>query len=246
VIDELRTWQLPAADHAFDELLASVRFEEVTGGRRGTVLVRPTERGEVPIVRTTTPYRAPARTFAPIHARLADQIRAVAELPHELDNALIEHYTNTYVRMKRHSDQALDLADGSSIAVYSCYRDPARPSRRLVVTPKLPGGAPFELPLVHGGVVTFSLAANRRFTHAILLREHAPDNEWLGITFRSSKTRVRFVDGAPWIAGQRLTLADEDQRRTLFELRRRENTEIDFEYPAIGYTLSASDLVPPE
>jgi hypothetical protein len=38
--------------------------------------------------------------------------------------------------MKRHSDQALDLADGSSIAIYSCYRDARRPTRHLVVTPK--------------------------------------------------------------------------------------------------------------
>jgi hypothetical protein len=236
--DELRTRRLPGAAPAFDELLASVRFDDVARGRRGAVLVE-LEAGGVPIVRTTTAYRAPAQPFREIHDRLARQIGPA------FNNALVEHYTNAYATMKRHSDQALDLADGSTIAVYSCYRDPARPSRRLIATSK-ETGATSEIAMDHHGVVELSLDANRRFTHAIVLCANAPDNEWLGITFRTSKTIVRFVDGVPLLpGGARLTLADDDQRREFFQLRRRENDELDFAYPPLTYTISESDLQPP-
>lgn len=241
--EQFRSWRLSAAP-PFEELLASVRFDEVTKGRRGAVLIKADASG-VPIVRTTTSYRAPAQLFRPIHDGLAQQISARGSLSQPFNNALVEHYTNAYSTMKRHSDQAQDLADGSWIAVYSCYRDPERPSRRLMVQPK-ESGAGFEVPLDHGSVVVFSLASNRRFTHAISLRATAPDNEWLGITFRTSKTRLRFVDGQPTLpSSARLTLASEDQRRELFQMRRRENQELSFEYPSLSYTLSESDLLPP-
>lgn len=237
---------MPAVEPSFDELVASARFDDVGKGRRGTVLVEVDAQGAIPIVRTTTPYRVPATRFGELHVRLAREIRQVAAISQAFDNALIEHYTNAYTRMKPHSDQALDLADGSSIALYSCYRDPGRPTRRLRVKSKESEVA-FELPLAHGSVVVFSLETNRRFVHAIELIANACDNEWLGITFRTSKTFVRFVDGQPWLSnGTRLTLATDDQRRELFQLRRRENDEPSFTYPAISYTLSESDLQPPE
>jgi len=243
VADEFRSWLLSTADNPFDELLASVRFDDVAKGRRGTVLVR-VDAGGIPIVRTTTSYRAPAQPFRDIHDRLAQQIRGNASCA--FNNALVEHYTNGYSTMKRHSDQALDLADASSIAVYSCYRDPRRPSRRLIVKSK-ESDASFEIVLAHGSVVAFSLDTNRRFTHAIAPCANAPDNEWLGITFRTSRTVVRFVDGHPHLPnGERLTLANDEQRREFFQLRRRENDETDFRYPSISYTISESDLRLPE
>jgi hypothetical protein len=236
VTDEFQTWSV--SDYPFDELLASARFEELGKGRKGAVLVKLDDRG-MPVVRTTTQYRLAAQRFLDVHDRLARDLGA------PFNNALIEHYTNAYSTMKRHSDQALDLLDGSSIAIYSCYRDPERPSRRLIVKPK-ESGAGLEITLTHGSVVAFSLDTNRRFTHTIALRERAPDNEWIGVTFRTSKTFVRFVDGQPWFPdGTRLMLADEDQRRDFFHLRRRENDETTFAYPSIPYTISESDLAPP-
>lgn len=222
---EFRTFRIEAS---FDELTASVRFEDVAKGRRAAVLVKPSERG-IPIVRTTTVYASPAQRFGALHERLAREI-----LPGS-NNALVEHYTSAYSSMKRHSDQALDLV--SSIAVLSCYRDPGNPTRRLVVKAKQ-GDEAFDIPLLHGGVVAFSLETNRRFTHAIAPSSKA-DNDWFGITFRTSKTFVR--DGA--IDGVPLTLATEEQRREFFQLRRRENDELDFTYPPIAYTLSPSDLM---
>ena len=238
---EFRSYAL--AGYSFDELLASVKLEDVAKGRRGTVIVKGD--AAVPLVRSTTAYRAAARRFDRIHELLAQDIQRIAELPCELDNALVEHYTNAYSTMKRHSDQALDLAAGSSIAIYSCYRDPRAPVRRLVVKAKN-ADTSFELPLAHGTVVAFSLETNRHFTHTIALTANAPHNDWLGLTFRTAKTFVTFVDGKPQLAnGAQLTLADEDQRRAFFQMRRRENDEIEFTYPSLSYTLSESDMLAP-
>ena len=117
------------------------------------------------------------------------------------NNALIENYTNAYRTMGFHSDQALDLQPGSLIALFSCYSDPelATPPRKLVVEPKeAGGGGGFEVPLEHNSVVVFSLHANTRFRHKIVLdAADAPENTWLGGTFRTSRTFVHFRDGTP-------------------------------------------------
>lgn len=152
--------------------------------------------------------------------------------------------------MGSHSDQALDLADGSFIAIFSCYKHPpaAGPPRKLLVERKEAGGGHAEIPLADRGVVVFSVDANRRLKHKIVLdtSARAPENRWLGVTFRTSKTFVRFrgehpcfPDGAP------LTLAGEEQRREFYKLRRRENNETSFTYPRITYTISESDRMPP-
>lgn len=74
----------------------------------------------------------------------------------------------------------------------------------------------------------------------------AADNPWLGVTFRTSKTPLRFRDRQPYLpSGERLISADEDQRGEFYRLRRRENTETDFRYPQLTYTVSESDLLPP-
>ncbi|HEX2870209.1 MAG TPA: alpha-ketoglutarate-dependent dioxygenase AlkB [Polyangiaceae bacterium] len=241
---DFRSWRPLTAAPSFEDLIASVQLDDVTKGRRGAVLVEPDASG-VPIVRTTTQYRVAAQLFRPVHARLAQAIRRTGLLPQPFNNALVEHYTSAYAKMKRHSDQAQDLADGSWIAVYSCYREPELPSRRLVIHPKATGSA-FEVPLEHGSVVAFSVDTNRRFTHAITLRSPAPENEWFGITFRTSKTLLRFIDGRPILPHDvPLSLASEDERRELLQMRRRENEESDFVYPPTSYTLSESDLLPP-
>lgn len=249
--DALRSYPILAEGNPFAQLLASVRFEDVGEGRQGAVLVEVDEAGSVPIVRTTTRYRTPAQPFQALHARLARRIQEAASLPIAFNNALVERYTSAYTRMGAHSDQALDLADASFIAVFSCYEHPegVSPPRRLLVKPKGAVGPPVDIPLAHGCAVVFSVEANRRFEHKIVLspRARARENPWLGLTFRTSKTIVRHRDGrAHFHDGTRLTLADDEQRRELYRLRHRENNEVDFSYPRISYTLSESDLMPPE
>jgi hypothetical protein len=204
----------------------------------------------VPIVRTTTAYTLPAQYFRPIHTTLAQQIRECASLAIPFNNALLEIYTRAYPTMGAHSDQALDLDDAGVIALFSCYERPeAGPSRQLVVESKEPGEPSFAIPLLHGHVVVFSADTNRRFRHRIVLDRATadPDNRWLGVTFRTSKTYVDVREGQPRVAdGTPLTLADEQERHEFLRLRRRENQETDFVYPRITCTLSPSDLWPPE
>lgn len=249
IAGEFRLLTLPHDGNRFDELLASVRWEGVGKGRQGAVLTKVDEVGGVPLVRTTTKYRTPAQRFGSAHERLARQIQTLASLPVAFNNALIENYTNAYASMGGHSDQALDLADGSFIALFSCYQHPERatPPRKIVVEPKA-GGETVEVPLTQHSVVVFSVDANRRFRHKIVLdaSTRAPENLWLGVTFRTSRTVVRYHDGgAHYADGTRLTLADDEQAREFYGLRRRENMETDFAYPPITYTVSESDLMPP-
>ncbi|MFJ8434958.1 hypothetical protein ACIQ9P_27020 [Kitasatospora sp. NPDC094019] len=247
--DEIRSYALPADENLFAELSASADLEDTGKGRRGATLTLVDATGGVPLVRTTSRCSRPAQRFRAVHERLARRIQESAGLAVGFNNALIESCTNAYTTMGSHSDQALDLADGTSIAVFSCYRHPdAGPPRKLIVETKEPGGETFEVPLLHHGAVVFSVEANRRLKHRIVLDApgRAADNEWLGITFRTSKTLLRFRDGHPYLPqGSRLVPADEEQRQEFFRLRRRENHEPDFVQPLLTYTVSESDLMPP-
>jgi hypothetical protein len=236
----------------YDDLLGSVVFEDVCKGRKGAVLVMPDAVRGIPIVRTTTKYSRPAFAFKPIHVRLAEHIRQTAHLSAGFNNALIEKYTNQYVTMGFHSDQALDLEAHSYIAVFSCYKDPEIAKltpRKLVVESKEKSGCTFEIPMTHNSVIVFSLGTNCRFKHKIVLDSTTADaeNEWLGVTFRLSKTFIQqngekcayFEDGTPF------TTATIEQAREFYKLRKAENQEIDFDYPPVTYTISGSDILPP-
>ncbi|MFJ6052161.1 alpha-ketoglutarate-dependent dioxygenase AlkB [Streptomyces sp. NPDC092307] len=250
ISDEIISHAFPGDQDLFAELSASARLEDVGKGRQGAVLTRIDGAQGVPLVRTTTRYGSPAQPFRAVHERLAQRIQERTAIPIGFNNALVERYTDAYRTMGGHSDQALDLAEGSFIAVFSCYRNPeAGPSRKLMFASKAGGESDtFEIPLGHNGVVAFSVASNRRFTHRIVLDTSVPatDNQWLGVTFRTSKTLVRFRDGHAYLPqGVRLTSADEEQAREFYRLRRRENEEVDFVYPPLTYTVSESDLLPP-
>ncbi|MFB8382068.1 hypothetical protein [Streptomyces rubiginosohelvolus] len=258
ISDEVHSYAFPAeeiektGENLFAELAASALLEDAGKGRRGAVLTRVDATGGVPLVRTTTQYSTPAQRFRPVHERLAQQIQDRAGLPTGFDNALFEVYTNAYRTMGAHSDQALDLADESYIAVFSCYRNPeAGPPRKLIFASKDTEGEQgekFEIPLTHNSVVAFSVASNRRLRHKIVLDSpaRAEENEWLGLTFRTSKTSVQFRDGHAYLPeGARLVLADDEQRSEFYRLRRRENQETDFAYPPLTYTISESDLMQP-
>lgn len=251
ITDEVRSYTLLTEKNLFEELFTSVQFEDVGKGRQGAVLIKSDKTNSIPIVRTTTRYITPAQHFQSVHAQLAQQIQQIASLSVGFNNALIENYTNAYTTMGSHSDQAMDLADESFIAIFSCYKRPeiANPPRKLLVELKKSDGENIEIPLTHNSVVVFSVETNRRFKHKIVLNASTkmPENQWLGITFRTSKTFVRFRDGSAYFLDDaRLTLASDEQRRKFYHLRGRENSETDFTYPRITYTISESDMMPPE
>ena len=246
--DEFRLYAVPSQQNLYDELHDAIRFEEVGKGRRGAVIVVTDAVRGTPIVRTTTTYTSPAQGFKPIHTWLAGEIRTRASLAVAFNNALVEVYTNAYSRMGAHSDQAQDLDDAGEIALFSCYEHPDGAPRRLLVEPKSGDGPAFAIPLTHHSVVVFSADTNRRFRHRIVLDgANGPDNRWLGVTFRTSKTFVHFRDGTACFAdGAPLTLANEEERGELLRLRRRENDEEAFVWPWLTYTLSASDRERPD
>ncbi|MEV7526358.1 alpha-ketoglutarate-dependent dioxygenase AlkB [Streptomyces sp. NPDC091371] len=249
IVDEILSCDLPTDENLFAELSASVRWEDTGKGRRGATITKIDEAGRVPLVRTTTRYGSPTQPFRAVHERLAQLVQERAALPVGFNNALMETYTNAYATMGSHSDQALDLADESFIAVFSCYQDPeAGPPRKLIFESKGSNGERFEIPLAHNSVVAFSVDSNRRLRHKIVLDTsvRAADNQWLGVTFRTSKTFVRFRDGHAYLPqGARLMAADDEQSREFYQLRRRENKETDFTYPLLTYTISESDLMLP-
>lgn len=246
---EIISCALPTEENLFAELSASARLEDVGKGRRGAVLTRIDEVDGVPLVRTTARYSCPTQRFRTVHERLARQVQERAAIPVGFNNALVESYTHAYKTMGSHSDQALDLAGDSYIAVFSCYQHPAEnPPRKLIFESKGSGDEKFEIPLDHNSIVAFSVDSNRRLKHKVVLDTPArsSDNPWLGVTFRTSKTFVRFRGGHAYLPrGARLMSADEEQRREFYRLRRRENNETDFTYPELTYTVSESDLMPP-
>lgn len=266
--DDFTSFMVPSissADNLFDELASSISFEYAGKGRLGAVLVKGDATRGTPIVRTTTQYTSPAFCFQSIHSELAQHIQNLiissssTSIPlFDFNNALIEKYTNSYTTMGFHSDQALDLAEGSCIAVFSCYKYPDQrqgSSRKLVIESKDPnGGQSFEVPLRHHSVVVFSVDTNKLFKHKIVLdhsAEPCQDQEWLGITFRTSKTFVQYKEGKVgelsvyFEDGSPLNVADEKQRKAFYKLRREENEQTDFVYPTVAYTISDSDVLLP-
>jgi hypothetical protein len=239
---------LPLEHNLFEQLAQSVDFEAITKGRKGIHLVRPDEAG-IPIVRTTTKYDEPARNFAPIHDFIVDTIKnQMPEISLHFNNALMEIYDNSYTKMKYHSDQSLDLADNSYIALFSCYAQPQNTNLRTLKIQHKTTNQEFEIALQHNSVILFPLSVNSNFLHKIILPTipKNSDNKWLGLTFRQSKTYIQFKNNlAHFSNGDVLTLADEHQSKAFYMLRGEENNSIHFTYPDIKYTLSPSDLLPP-
>ncbi len=248
ITDEFRSYTLVNESNPFDELFASVCFEELGKGRKGVVLVKPDDERCIPLVRTTSKYRNPSQLFRPVHETLAQQIQQMASIEQGFNNALIETYTNVYTTMGSHSDQALDLAENSYIALFSCYQHPENAERKLIVESKEIDSEKLAIPLKHNTVIVFSVEANRRFKHKIVLEgsTKTPDNQWLGVTFRTSKTFVSFREDIPYLPDNvQLTLANDEQTQEFYRLRGKENKRVDFTYPPVAYTISKSDLCEP-
>ena len=118
-----------------------------------------------------------------------------------------------------HSDQALDLEPNSWICIYSIYSNPELTSstRKLIVQSKLTGSVnEYELP--NNSIIMFNTNTNGEHIHKIVLSNpnaKPNPNVWLGITFRTSKTFIKFDNSKPYFADtmEELILATEQEKK---------------------------------
>jgi hypothetical protein len=253
---------LPFESNLFNDLSNSIEFESTAKGRIGNHLLKEDDKG-IPIVRTTSKYTIPAQNFCSIHDMIAKSINdtilenSLDKIPMQnFNNALIEVYDSIYSKMNYHSDQSLDLEDDSFIGVFSCYEQPDKlleqNLRKLKIKNKV-SNEEFEIVLTHNSVILFSLATNTNFLHKIVLdlppnlKQPTPNNKWLGITFRKSKTYVKVNDNLCYFcSGELLKLANEEQEKEFYQLRGQENRTVNFVYPNLTYTLSIADMMKPK
>lgn len=251
-------YQLNLEDHLFERLTQGVIFEDVTRGRQGNHLVERLG-DKVSLVRTTTKYTRPAHCFSQAHHEVIEAIQQVARQDIQVsdeslmfNHALIEIYDRAYYKMGYHSDQMLDLARDSYIALFSCYEHPERDEaiRSLKIKDKTTGEQ-HTIALKHNSVVMFSLETNVKYLHKIVLEPLSGpgtnDNRWLGLTLRQSNTWIEFdTNHTPrFTDGSELTLATEEQQKQFYKLRGQENRSMDFCYPSLSFTISDADIIKP-
>jgi hypothetical protein len=256
MLDTFKKYPLVVED-SFKNLSSDIFFEDVIPGRQGAVLVSPKDES-IPIVRTTTKYKKPVQRFTKNHydliGKIRDKVKEDIGMDLSFNNALIEIYDSRYRSMGYHSDQALDLADNSYICIFSCYSKNTKSLRKLVVKkkkedPKDPKDQEeTEIILDHNSIVLFSTETNDQYLHKIIIGKDCNDDteedsvKWLGITFRLSKTFVKFVNGVPYLNNNEvLTLANDQERKEYYKCRSQENGRIGYKYPEINYTISESD-----
>ncbi len=231
----------------FDQLSKSNQFDDITKGRKGAILL-DCKNDLIPLVRTTTGYREPAQKFSAIHYQIIENIKKATNI-HGLDfnNAMIEIYDSSYRTMKYHTDQSLDLDKDSYICIFSCYTDESKMDiRKLEIKNKITEECS-EVLLEHNSIVLFSVAENSKHVHKIVLdKVNMKDKQWLGITFRLSKTFIKFADNVPHFhpSNNILRLANDEERHEFMKHKGNENLNVKYNYPDIDYTISPSDLLP--
>ncbi len=235
----------------FELLSKANKFEKtITGdGRVGAILVEP-KNETIPVIRTTTCYQNPVQSFASIHYDIINNIKIKSGIENlELNNAMIEIYDNQYRKMGWHTDQALDFAPNSYICIFSCYDNPnSKHVRKLKIQNKTTSEST-EIIMFHNSVIIFSEETNKQFQHKIVLENVAPNEQpnthWLGITFRLSKTYIKFVNNIPYFVANNkmLTFATEEERHQFMIHKSKENSQVGYDYPEITFTISPSDLI---
>jgi hypothetical protein len=243
-------YKIECSKNIFFQLKEQINFENITTGRIGGNILN-IQNNLIPIVRTTTKYKNPAHCFTNLHFELINKIKDISNISHlTFNNALIEIYTNEYKTMKFHSDQALDLKNNSYICIYSCYSNPLNHDlRKLIIKNKLSNEIK-EINLFNNSITIFSTTDNSENLHKIILDTNIcfDNSEWMGITFRLSKTFIKFINEIPYFyeTNNILKLVScEKEKKEFYNQRKLENQNNEFTYQNINYTISPSDLLYP-
>jgi hypothetical protein len=235
-------------DNAFERLSNGITFENICKGRQGAILVDKTSDNHVPIIRSTTIYKKPAMQFSQTIKELIQIIKQTIDI--EFNNAMIEIYDNEYCTMGYHSDQALDIADNSYICIFSCYEKitDIKSTRTLSIKKKNSEENSEELlEMNNNSIIIFDNKTNSEWVHKIILENNniLSENKWLGITFRLSKTYVRFIGGVPYLnCNELIHEFNKEILKEYYLNRSLENKTTDFKWPSINYTISPSDIMP--
>jgi hypothetical protein len=101
--------------------------------------------------------------------------------------------------------------------------------------------------LDHNSIVYFNMDTNIKHLHKIILEKNTINNKWLGITFRLSKTYIKFINESPHFShnNSQLIFANEEQQKEYYKKRSIENSSVDYNYNDINYTISISDIMKP-
>lgn len=249
---------IPLEKTFFKALSEEITFETLGKGRLGNHIVKETTRG-VPLVRTTSKFTIPPYYFSKNHHHILEKInqtlRSEGQPEQEFNSGLIEIYDENYTKMGYHSDQNLDLEPDAYIGLWSCYKNPETltdASTRILRIKDKSTEEEFDIALTQHSLVLFSVEANAKYSHKIILENpnrealKLADNKWLGITFRTSKTLVEFRNNKPYFEdGSVMELANETQEKEFYKQRGQENRSLSFTYPPLKYTLSKADLMLP-
>jgi len=248
---------LDIENNSFEELSKSAEFEDIVKGRQGAVLVNY-ENELIPLIRTTSKYATPVQKFLPIHDEIMNKIKETFKETLDqnseglndiqFNNAMIEIYDSRYRKMRFHTDQSLDLKENSYICLFSCYENASQSPadiRKLKIKNKTTDQH-FEVLLENNSAVLFSTSINQQHLHKIILESTTSTNKWLGITFRLSKTFVKFIDGVAHLipSNKILRIGTDDEKKNFMICKGHENSSCEYVYPEIYYTISTSDTMP--
>lgn len=237
----------------FDILQSSCIFEKTGKGRSGANLSSIQSNELYPIIRTTTKYNLPNQPFKDIHCEIINLINSVTKKEMQFNNAMIEIYDDLYKDMQYHTDQSLDLCDNSYICIFSCYSsDELKSDRYLQIKNKLDNTLT-DICLENNSIIVFDTNTNKKHLHKIYLKssKHIINknnkNKWLGITFRLSKTLIKFVNEIPYFShnNKPLKLATEEESIQMRHMKYSENMLSNYVYPydQIDYTISLGEFI---
>lgn len=257
-IDFIKTFiNIDKSINLFDELSKSVKFENITLGRKGCIVVdiKETDKHkEIPIVRTTTNYKSPPQKMTEIYYDIIDNINKILDDKYVFNNIMIELYNDKYRKMKFHSDQSLDLDDNSYICILSCYNyhDIDEKYMRKLIIKNKETNEESKIVLENNSIILFSTKTNKKYLHKIVLENNKDSIKeilWLGVTFRLSKTFIKFDNDTslPYFVhnNKELKLASIEQIKEFMKYKSLENNTLDFiyDYESIDYTISESDMI---
>lgn len=226
-------------DYLFNDL-SNIKFEEITNGRKAVNLVEKIN-NSFSVVRTTSKYENKSILFKQIHYNIINDIKQNVNFDINFNNALMELYNVNYKTMRFHSDCGLDLKDSSFICIYSNYSN-KNYNRTLKIKHKIKGFN-VSIELEHNSCVIFSTDYfNKYYKHKIMYNNKSQD-DWLGITFRLSKSFITFRNSKTFLNNKELIKMDTGC--DFYKYKSSENKSPSFNYPEINYSTSPGDFINP-